>query len=108
MLTTLFSTHGFQRFSFSFTQHNATLESHQQQTESTETRPFKTTNTSFKTLLNKIHPNISKCGMDNIFKGATLVLALTLKTHSYIESCFNSNINHTTINLRATVTKTMS
>ena len=75
MLTTLFSTHGFQRFSFPFIQHNATLESHQQQTESTETRHFKTTNISFKTLLNKIHPNNFKCRMDNIFKGGTLVLA---------------------------------
>ena len=74
-LTTLFSTHGFQHFSFPFTQHYATLESDPQYTESIETRPFKATNTSFKTLLNKAHPNISKRGMDNFFKEATLVLA---------------------------------
>ena len=75
MLTTPFSTHGFQRFSFPFTQQNPTSESDQQQTESIETRPFKATNTSIKTLLNKTHPNNFKCGMDNFFTGATLVLA---------------------------------
>ena len=74
MLTTLFSTYGFQHFSFPFTQHNATSESNQQFAESIETRPFKATNTSFKILLNKSHPNNSKRGMDNSFKGATLVL----------------------------------
>ena len=73
MLTTLFSTHGFQHFSFPFTQHNATSESDQQYTESIETRPFKANNTSFQTLPNKKHPNNSKRGMDDTFKGATLV-----------------------------------
>ena len=75
MLTNLFSTNGFQHFSFPLTQHNATSESNHQFAESIETRPFKATNTSFKILLNKSHPNNSKRGMDNFFKGATLVLA---------------------------------
>ena len=65
--TMLFSTHGFQQLSFPFTQHNATSESDQQDTESIETRPFKATNTSFKTLLNKTHPNNSKRGMNKFF-----------------------------------------
>ena len=73
MLTTLSSTYGF--FSFPFTQHNATSESDQQYTESIETRPVKATNTSFKILLNKPHPNNSKRGMDSFLKGAALVLA---------------------------------
>ena len=72
MLTTPFSTHGFQQFFFPFIQHNATSEFDQQYIE---TRPFKATNTFFKTLLNKTHPNNSKGWMDNFFKGATLVLA---------------------------------
>ena len=71
----------FQQFSFPFTQHNATSASDEQYTESIVTRPFKATNTSFKTLLNKTHPNNSKRGMYNFFKGATLVLAH--KTPSY-------------------------
>ena len=75
MLTPLFSTHGFQHLSFHFTQHNATSESDQKYAESIETPPFKAIDTSFKILLNKKHPNNSKCGMDNFFKGATLVLA---------------------------------
>ena len=73
MLTTLFSYHGFQHVPFPFTQHNATSESDQQYTESIETRSFKATNTSFQTLPNKKHPNNSKRGMDDTFKGATLV-----------------------------------
>ena len=75
ILTTLFSTYGFQHFSFPFTQHNATSESDQQYAESIETRPFKATNTSFKILLNKSHPVNFKREMDNFFKGAILVLA---------------------------------
>ena len=75
ILTTLFSTRGFQHFSLPFIQHNATSESDQQYTESIEKRLFKATNTSFKTLLNKTHPNKSKRGMDNFFKSATLDLA---------------------------------
>ena len=75
MLTTLFSTHGFQHFSFPFTQRNAISKSDQQYTESMETCPFKATNTSFRTLINKTHLNNSKRGMDNFFNGATLVLA---------------------------------
>ena len=39
------------------------------------TRPFKATNTSFKTLLNKTHPIDSKREMDKFFKRAILVLA---------------------------------
>ena len=68
MLTTLFSTHGFQHISFPFTQHNLTSESHLQYTKSIETRPFKATNTSFKILLNKTHPNYSKRGMASLDK----------------------------------------
>ena len=75
MLTTLFSTHGFPHFSFSFAQHNATSESDQQYTESIQTHPSKATNTSFKTLHHKTHPNDCKRGMDNFFKAPTLVLA---------------------------------
>ena len=73
MLTILFSTHGFQHFYFPFTQYNATSESQQQYTESIETRPFKLIHPS-KPYLTK-HPNNSKCGMDNFFKGVTVVLA---------------------------------
>ena len=52
--------------------------SHLQYTESIEARPLKSTKTSFKIVLNKAHPNNSKREMDNFFKGASLVLELTL------------------------------
>ena len=90
MLTALFSTHGFQNFSFPFTQHNATSGSDQQHIKSIETCPFKATNTSFKTLINKTHPNNSKRGMNNFYKGAALVL--THKRFTFIPKVVSTQI----------------
>ena len=69
MLTTYFPPMESNNVLFPFNHHSATSESNQLYTESIETHPFKATITSFKTLLNKTHPNNSKRGTDNFLKG---------------------------------------